>query len=257
MSFSVPDGNYYNTPKNFDKWANGSDNKNKAVNGEKVEKFPMFAEQNAQTYPEDLKQFSQSYINMWDKNGDGAWSKEEFTAMSRSGDAVPIVESEETKKAYAQFYEALYKNLNIDDDKASISAEEFAAHLYVSDVDWEKYAETGSVVDSVDGKLDYDVYQELSSVVEGDVGFQQLQIEKNDFYNYFYAEEVEADVPNSEVQKEVRISKSDLPDGYSINDDKQIIDKDGNKIGRINVSYMDVTNDGVDEKITEFFKYLD
>ena len=54
---------------------------------------------------------------MWDKNGDGAWDKEEFVSMCTDGDATPILESEETKKAYAQFYEDLYKNLNIDDNK--------------------------------------------------------------------------------------------------------------------------------------------
>ena len=65
----------------------------------------------------------------------------------------------------------------------------------------------------------------------------------------YQAEEVEKKV------KEVKSKKSDLPDGYTISDDKEIIDKSGKVIGRIDVSYADITNDGLKDKITEYYLF--
>ena len=264
MSFGIPEGNYYNTAKNFDKWTNSEDNYNKSINGEQVEEFSMFESKNLAIYSSDLKQFSQEYINMWDADGDGAWSKEEFIAMSTAGEGIPESIPEETQKAYAELFDALYANLNLDDNKESISAGEFASYLYTADMNWEKYAETGSVADSVDGKLDYVAYQGLSSIMEGDAGFEQLQAEKADFYNYFYADEEaqaaeaagtkKADEVEKEV-KEVKSKKADLPDGYTISDNKEIMDNTGKVIGRVDISYADVTNDGLKDKITEYYLF--
>ena len=282
MSFGIPEGNYYNTAKNFDNWTNSSDNYNKALEGEQVEEFSMFDSKNLGTYSSDLKQFSQEYIDMWDADGDGSWSKEEFITMSTAGEGIPETIPEETQKAYAELFDALYENLNLDNNKESISASEFASYLYAADMDWEKYAETGSVADSVDGKLDYVAYQGLSSIMEGDAGYEQLQAEKADFYNYFYKDDeakaaeatdtaksdevAKADetsktdetakVDDSEKEvKEVKSKKADLQEGYTISDNKEIMDKTGKVIGRIDVSYADVTNDGKKDKITEYYLF--
>ena len=104
MSFGIPEGNYYNTAKNFDNWTNSSENYDKSINGEQVEEFSMFESKNLATYSSDLKQFSQEYINMWDADGDGAWSKEEFIAMSTAGEGIPESIPEETQKAYAELF---------------------------------------------------------------------------------------------------------------------------------------------------------
>ena len=57
MSYSIQNGNKYNTPKNFDNWSNSSENYNKASNGEKVEDFQLF-KKDLSTYSSDLKKFA-------------------------------------------------------------------------------------------------------------------------------------------------------------------------------------------------------
>ena len=286
MGFGIPEGSNFNTAKNFDNWTNSTENYNKALNGEETEEFEMFKAGNLQSYSSDLKKFSQDYINMWDSDGDGSWSKDEFIMMSTGGEGIPSDVSEDVQAQYAQLFDDLYSNLNLDDNKDSISSGEFASYLYASDMDWENYAQTGDVSSSVDGKLDYSTYQSLSSIMEGDAGFEVLQSEKADFYNYFYAEDEaaaaaeaaaakakpkaephkpliepvlfeEPEAPSEPVKKEVATSKSDLPEGYKINEDNIILDKNGKEIGRVDISYSDVTNDGVKDKITRYFLNAD
>ena len=267
MSFGIPEGSNFNTAKNFDNWTNSSDNYNKALQGEQVEEFQMFKADDLQTYSSDLKKFSQDYIDMWDSDGDGTWSKDEFIAMSTGGEGIPTDVSEDVQAQYAQLFNELYSNLNLDDNKESITSGEFASYLYATDLDWQNYANTGDVASSLDGKIDYSTYQGLASIMEGDAGFEVLQSEKSDFYNAFYAadeaaatakaaEPVKADesTKSTEVEKkEVATKKSDLPEGYKITEDNMILDKDGNQIGRVNVSYADITNDGVKDRITQYF----
>ena len=285
MGFGIPEGSKFNTAKNFDNWTNSSDNYNKALNGEKTEDFEMFKAGSLQTYSSDLKKFSQDYIDMWDSDGDGSWSKDEFIMMSTGGEGIPTDLSEDVQAQYAQLFDDLYANLNLDNNKDSISSGEFASYLYASDMDWENYAQTGDVSSSVDGKLDYTTYQGLASIMEGDAGFETLQSEKADFYNYFYAEDeaeaaalaneqavvsadnqveaktdepiaakVEEPAETAEVvKKEIAASKSDLPEGYTIGSDNIIRDNAGKQIGRVDISYADVTNDGVNDKITRYF----
>lgn len=188
MSFNIPDGNYFNTAKNFDAWTNSADNYNKALVGEQVEEFSMFDCQSLGTYSSDLKQFAQDYINMWDADGDGHWNIDEFITMSTGGEGIPENFSAEMKNSYNELFNALFANLNLDDKKDSISAGEFASYLYAADMDWGKYAETGSVAASIDGKLNYNNYQGLSSIMEGDSAYEFLQSEMADFYNYYYAD---------------------------------------------------------------------
>ena len=247
MSFGIPEGNYYNTSSNFDNWTNSADNYNKSINGEQVEEFSMFKADNLDNYSKDLKNFSQEYINMWDSDGDGAWSRDEFVMMATAGEGVPSDAPAELAQQYNELFDQLYDNLNLDDNKDSISAGEFASYLYASDMDWAKYAETGDVSAAIDGKLDYVAYQGLSSLMPGDEGFEKLQSEKADFYNFFYAEE------EKQEQKEVQASYSDLPQGFQINSDNKILDKDGNVIGRVDVAYVDVTHDGVNDKVSSYF----
>ena len=279
MSFGIPEGSNFNTAKNFDNWTNSTENYNKALNGEKAEEFEMFKANDLQTYSSDLKKFSQDYISMWDADGDGSWSKDEFIAMSTGGEGIPTDVPQDVQSQYVQLFDALFANLNLDDNKDSINSGEFASYLYASDMDWDTYAQTGDVSSSVDGKLDYTTYQGLASIMEGDAGFEVLQNEKADFYNYFYAQDealaaakadepvetnepaktnepVKTNEPSESVEvakKEVATKKSDLPEGYQITKDNLILDKNGQEIGRVNISYADVTNDGVNDRITQYF----
>ena len=70
---------------------------------------------------------------------------------------------------------------------------------------------------------------------------------------YYFKEEAEAGKPDPD-NGETAVAKGDLPEGHTIKDGK-IYDKDGNEIGRIDVSYSDATGDGVNDKVTSYYLY--
>jgi len=167
----------------FDIWTNSEENYEKAIFGEDVQGFQMF-ELNLSTYSSDLKEFAQEYIDKYDEDGDGVWSKEEFTTMAAAEQEIPEEFADDFEKLYSQ----LFSDLNIDTKDDSINAGEFASYLYASDLDWENYAQTGDVASSIDGNLDYLTYQSLSAFEPDSTAYSILQQEKQDFYNNFYAE---------------------------------------------------------------------
>ena len=170
-----------NKANRFDKWTNSKNNYQKAINGDNVKDFKMF-KFNPSEYSKNLNEFSQSYIKKYDKNNDGVWSKEEFINMATAGEGIP-----ETDGA-TEVYNDLFSNLNIDDKGDEISSTEFASFLYTSDVDWDKFRQTGgSVIDSIDGKINYINYQNLSSLSSNSEQNQILKEQKESFYNQFYA----------------------------------------------------------------------
>ncbi len=167
--------------KKFDKWTNNPKNYQKATEGGNVKDFKMF-KFNASTYSKNLNEFSQSYINKYDENGDGVMSKCEFINMATAGEGIQDVEGAE------ELYDDLFANLNIDDKQDEISSEEFASFLYTTDVDWDKFRETGgSVIDSIDGKINYVNYQSFSSLSSDSEQGQLLKEQKESFYKQFYA----------------------------------------------------------------------
>ena len=83
-------------------------------------------------------------------------------------------------------FNAQYSELDIDGD-GQVSSEEWATMLYASDLDWENYAQTGDIASSVDGKLNWNNYQAMPSIVQGMEGYDVLRQEKLDFFNNFYA----------------------------------------------------------------------
>lgn len=167
----------------FDEWTNSEENFNKSNSGENVDDFQMF-ELNLSSYSSDLKDFAQEYLNKYDTNGDGEWNKEEFVSMASANQEI----SEEFKAEYEALYDQLFSDLNLDDNKDTINAGEFASYLYAADMDWDNYSSTLDVASSIDGKLDYNNYQALSSLEPGSSAHAKLQAEKQDFYNNFYAE---------------------------------------------------------------------
>lgn len=167
----------------FEEWTSSEENLEKSLNGEKVDDFEMF-ELDLSSYSKDLKGFSQEYVNSWDSDGDGKWNKEEFISMSTSGQEIP----EDQKDSMNAMFEKMFNDLNLDDDKDSISAEEFATYLYASDMDWDNYAKTGDVASSIDGKLNYDNYQAFSALESDSNAAKTLKNERLDFFNNFYAE---------------------------------------------------------------------
>lgn len=172
-----------NRAQQFNNWTNDENNYQNALNGKDVEEFQLF-DLNLSTYSKDLKEFAQEYIDLYDTNKDGKWDKDEFVKMAMGNDSIP----DGMEDVYAAFFNKNFDALNLDDDKDSINAGEFATMLYASDLDWNNYAQTGDVASSIDGKADYTQYQVYSSMVEGDNGFNVLKNERQDFYNAFYAE---------------------------------------------------------------------
>ena len=70
---------------------------------------------------------------------------------------------------------------------------------------------------------------------------------------YYYKTENEG--KHDPANGEKAVAKGDLPDGYQITDDGKILDKQGNEIGRTEVSYSDATGDGVNDKVTSYYLY--
>ncbi|MBQ9245109.1 hypothetical protein IJ182_02450 [bacterium] len=168
--------------QNFDNWTNSEANYKKLENGEEIEDFKMF-DFNASSYSSDIKDFAQEYINLYDNNGDGVWNREEFINMALGGQDIP----DEYKEQISQFLGERFDALNLDNNKDSIDAKEFATELFLSDLDLKKFAETdGSLVDSLDGKVDYLQYN-LNADPDY-VDYDYIQELKSAIYNNFYAE---------------------------------------------------------------------
>ncbi|MBQ4494124.1 MAG: hypothetical protein II972_05985 [Elusimicrobiaceae bacterium] len=169
--------------KKFDKWTNSEKNYEKSVNGEAVADQPLF-NFNASTYSSDLNEFSQAYIKRYDENKDGVWSKEEFINMATNGKGT------DDTTGVKEFFDNAFANLNLDEDEESISSEEFATMLYMSDLDIDHYLETGDIASSLDGKVNYNQYQGLSSLTD-EGSLQILKEERMDFFNNFYAKKAD------------------------------------------------------------------
>lgn len=167
----------------FDEWTSSEDNYEKSLAGEEVEEFEMF-ELDLSTYSSDLEKFAQEYMDKYDADGNGSWDKTEFINMASAGVEVPEGMEEEMNALYDQ----LFEGLNLDDDKESISAKEFAAYLYASDLDWDNYVATEfDVASSIDGKINYDNYQALSGLDTESDAYATLQRHKQYFYDAYYA----------------------------------------------------------------------
>ena len=160
----------------FDEW-NSDDNLKKYLSGENVDDFEMFdavgEKMSTEEYVGSLVDFSQEYLNKYDENKDGVWSQEEFFTMAQGGvkDTLEYVDSldesgilnQTEKEALAQQYNALFDKLfddfQMNDDIDTISADEFASQLFMSDIN-----QNGNV----DGKVDFLEYNTFANIT-GDV----------------------------------------------------------------------------------------
>ncbi len=171
MSISV------NSADSFDKWQNSKENYQKFQNDEKVESFKLFdydsqAENLEEAYKESMKQFSQQYIDKYDKDGNGKMDYDEFISMQEA--AYEEMFGEEIDMtipgiddAMKESFEQLNK-LNPDDpDGKYIDAEEYGTFLSVVDAQDEE---------TMDGQIDYVLF----NTVPGMKGYDKAL--KN-FYN--------------------------------------------------------------------------
>lgn len=166
----------------FAKWTNSNENVDKAINGEQVEQFNAF-EFNPSTYSSDLKEFAQEYMSLFDKDNDGTWNYDEFKAMALDGQEIP----DGYEAQFDAMLKAAFDNINFDNDNTNINAGEFASNLFIADIDWEAYNKTdGSLVDSLDGKLDFVQYQADCPKDESTSDGTFLKSLQQQFYNIFY-----------------------------------------------------------------------
>ena len=190
----------------FEKWASSEENMNKALNNEKVEDFKMF-DLNLSTYSKDMKQFSQDWINKYDADKDGNWNYNEFVSMATNGEtnATDLLfgkilnnifgafgiknESTQLKADMYDMYKQQFDTFSFDNNKDSINAGEVASVLYTADLDIENFNKTnGDVASSIDGKLNYINYQTQPTLDPSSVEYDNLQYQRQEFYNAYYAE---------------------------------------------------------------------
>ena len=201
MVNSIPSGHI----NKFDDWTNSEQNYDKAMNGEQVEDFQMF-DFNASSYSSDLKNFAQAYIDKYDGNNDSSMNFSEFVKMCTNGetsgfelgwakfaDSVCSFFGSKSEKYHekAQMYDLMktqFGTFNFDGNENKINAGEFASVLYTADLDWDNYSQSGDVVSSLDGNLDYMNYQGLAMITPGIEGYETLRDERKYFHDNFYAQ---------------------------------------------------------------------
>lgn len=206
MNLNVSDTSTSTRINNFDNWTNSQENYEKSLNGEKVEDFKMF-DFDSSSYSSDLKEFSQEYIDKYDKNKDENWNYSEFVDMATNSQESALglfcgkvansvlnffgIKNEKTqlKSDMYDLFKEQFSTFSFDDNAKKINAGEVASVLYSSDLDLQNYAATGNISSSIDGKLDYNNYQSFPLLgVESD-SYKVIQTERSDFYNYFYGED--------------------------------------------------------------------
>ena len=179
----------------FDKWTNGNYNKSSDGN---VEPFKAVDMEGDKPYNQALKDFSQEYINLFDVDKNGSLNFDEFMEMScgelinQEMDFYKDYFNEEElagirqdlKEILTPMNKEYFDHLNLDEQTDEINAGEFATMLLMGDLDLEKYEQFGISSDSIDGNIDFAQYQTMS----GDTTTKWVKQERQDFYNYFYAE---------------------------------------------------------------------
>lgn len=73
---------------------------------------------------------------------------------------------------------------------------------------------------------------------------------------YYYKEEAEAKAQSEVAEKAVTKDEA-LANGNKVNDKGEIVDEKGDVVGRVEVSYVDATGDGVTDKVTSYYLYTE
>ena len=160
-------------------------------------------------------------------------------------------------------FEAIKENINADEKSAlfdtasSKTGEEFLELMNV-DQDNNSNDSYQNSVNMLLGILDANSDGELTSdemsvlktssknIVDSDDILQGLNFDETSIqYNLELLENTD----------EKPVSKRELPSGYKISDDGKILSSNGEEIGRVDISYSDVTGDGVADKITKYYLY--
>lgn len=116
---------------NFDNWTNSAENyQTTFVEGKKVEEYKMF-DFEASTYSTDLKEFAQDYINLYDKDDDGKWDRNEFISMAlNQEDISSLKENHHLVKSLINIYDEMIAPNDADKDGV-LSKEELLNYLDV------------------------------------------------------------------------------------------------------------------------------
>lgn len=73
---------------------------------------------------------------------------------------------------------------------------------------------------------------------------------------YYYTEKSESKAKTQSDVAEKAVTKDEaLANGNKVNDKGEIVDKEGNIVGHVEVSYVDATGDGVTDKVTSYYLY--
>ena len=204
-------------------------------NGEDIspEEFALkFAEDFLSKEISDVKSLDSTYVKAW----------QEIATFDEDDDSISFDEVQDVLDAYRE--SQLPDGWDVDNGVVKTpDGKEVEAKPKLEDGHSVK---DGKILDA-DGK-EVGVVAEIEKDINGDG--------KNDTVEsyYYYKTEDEAAKPDP-ANGEKPVAKSDLPEGYKITDDGKILDKGGNEIGRVDVSYADATGDGVNDRITSYYLY--
>lgn len=141
--------------------------------------FKMFEKDNAH-YGEQLKGFAQSYINKYDKDGDGKLNQEEFLAMESQEQQVSDVAKGNILKAFS--------GLNLDNDGSSVTANELASMFYTADFNAAN-KQDGDPCSVLDGKFNIgELQNSLASLIRNDEQANATKAAMQKFHNHFYGQ---------------------------------------------------------------------
>ena len=204
-------------------------------NGEDIspEQFALkFAEDFLEKEIKDVKTLDNSYIKAW----------EEIATFDEDDDSISFDEIQGVLDAYRE--SQLPEGWDVDNGVVKTpDGKEVEAR---PELEEGHTVQDGKILDA-DGN-EVGVIAEIEKDTDGDGVKDTVES------YYYYKTEEEAGKPDP-TNGEKAVSKADLPEGHTITDDGKILDKDGNEIGRTEVTYADGTGDGVNDKITSYYLY--
>lgn len=153
-----------NVTQNLQDW-NSTETLNKYYEGEPIPEFKMIdiseTDLNLKTeeYTTELEAYAQDFINIYDEDGNGVWSYNEFSKMALDG---LDTEGADLQPVY-DLQTQLFNDFQMDSYADSISSKEFASQLMMGDIDWASISDDVNIMDVVDGNLNYYNYNTMAS----------------------------------------------------------------------------------------------
>lgn len=163
----------------FAKW-NKDNNENVKNNGADISQVEDFTISDkaavSSTYLNNFENFAQQYVNKYDTDKNGTISYDEYSAMS---DYEGKGQSDDVKKK-------LFDDMQMDDDKTSISTKEFVAHFMTTDVDYKNLNKDSSPENAMDGKINFETYNSFGNDINSSDYQNEVNIRQS-FYNRKYS----------------------------------------------------------------------